>query len=223
MQIILDHVVKAVGCAVIMCGVPQAAVAEFSLYKNIELGKQWEDTIGLPSYYDCSEQGLAIACLDGHNFLNTTGSLYVVFDGERAVRVIYSSDDISLYQNAFNFFPRRGYNLVGIETTDGMLDYVALVGSSGVEAATSKLTEIESAGLSAGYVKYFLLEDAPETIYRQPNFHSAYMALPRENRLISIAVEETLQWVGVSITFEASFAATQKIKQEVSNELNDDF
>ena len=161
-----------------------AAVSEIKLYKGVSLGDEWNKIVETVGYYDCSESGLKIACLDNQKFLGAIGDLGVFFDTEAAVKVMFVSEDLSLYQKAMKFFPSKGFALVAIETNNGANDFIAMNKQNGPEKAVAKLIEIEQFGLSNGFVSYTFLEGDQKSILNYGNIAQAYAGLPWLRRCI---------------------------------------
>ena len=197
------------------------AVGQIKLYKDISLGDGWNKTIGSVGYYDCSENGLKIACLDDQKFLGATGVLAVIFESDVASRVIFYSQDLSLYQQSIKFFPSKGFSLVGIETSSGASDFVAMVKKLGAAQAFAKITEAEQHGLSTGFVKYTLLEFDRSNIQNFGNMVEAYASLNSGDRALTISVSEEPQGIDVSITFEPSLVDLKEL--QTKNAVSEDF
>lgn len=198
-----------------------AAVSEIKLYKGVSLGDEWNKIVETVGYYDCSESGLKIACLDNQKFLGAIGDLGVFFDTEAAVKVMFVSEDLSLYQKAMKFFPSKGFALVAIETNNGANDFIAMNKQNGPEKAVAKLIEIEQFGLSNGFVSYTFLEGDQKSILNYGNIAQAYASLNSGDRALTVSVSEEVQAVNVMITFEPSLVDLNELQER--NKLTEDF
>lgn len=75
---------------------PSLTQAEVKLFKDIKSGVNFSEILSRPLYYDCSESGISIACLDGQYFLKTEGTVAVLFENELSIKVLFLSDSLSL-------------------------------------------------------------------------------------------------------------------------------
>jgi hypothetical protein len=191
------------------------AIGQTPIYKDIHLGLEWDDLISLPNFSECIEYGLKIACDDNHNFLGTTGILQVLFENDYAVRVIYSTENLSLFQNATNFFPQRGFQLGVLETQAGTIDFISLVREVGVEDAVARLIEAETSGLNMGFVSYVFLQSDMSGLLQFPNVAEALHGIPAGRRVVTIGVEETLLGAEAYLVFEPSLQSFVGIRRDL--------
>jgi len=212
---------KIIASTLISIIASSAASDQVKLYKDISLGDGWDKILGSAGYYDCSESGLKIACLDNQKFLGATGDLGVIFESEVAQKVMFISQELSLYQQSMNFFPSKGFTLAMIETDGGANDFIAMINKLGAQQALARISEAEQYGMSTGFVKYTFLEFDQSKIKNFGNTAQAYTSLNSGDRALTLSVSEDLQGLNVSITFEPSFVDAQKLRE--NNTINEDF
>lgn len=169
---------------------PSLTQAEVKLFKDIKSGVNFSEILSRPLYYDCSESGISIACLDGQYFLKTEGTVAVLFENELSIKVLFLSDSLSLYQNAIARFTNGDYSLVGVETSSGMFDILNAAKTESPSIAIAKAGEIAMAGLSQGFLTYYFFESPASSLRNYKNIVDFAMKLPSGKRVITIAVSE---------------------------------
>lgn len=205
------NIMFAVSAAIVLLmGTATAGFSQVKLFKDILSGVPFDEMKTDPRFKDCSESGISMLCEEGHEFLNTSGTLGVVFQGGYSFKVVFFSESAALFQNAISVFASGDYAVAAIENRDRAVDLVQEISANGEDAALALFAEMETKGLTTGYVSYLFMEADPVQMRQSASLVDLSMKLPSGKRLVGVTLEETLG-LSVSSTIVFDLNATDQV------------